>query len=224
MLKQSPPAPHGYDPGRFSDLANTPLGQKVWHFLNDPENVNKMMAVSDVGKPAVAGLGSREHLVTILGEEVATDRWKRTIGHMVRQIMERHPYELVSQGQQVKVIGDSMFSKGSRYRRRLPHWGHMYLSAQRPGKFLWSDLGIDDLTHALAELDAFVRACLQNEFRDAKIVVSERNVPHSRPTAKAITLDVKGAILSAAHEKALRSALGARALAPNVDIHFKFSD
>lgn len=223
MLKQQPLVPPGYDPGRFSDLANTPLGQKVWHFLNDPENVNKMMAVSDVGKPAVAGLGSREHLVTILGDEVATDRWKQTIGHMVRQIMERHPYELVSQGQQVKVVGDSMFSKGSRYRRRLPHWGHMYLSAHRHGRFLWSDLGIDDLDHALNEIGAFVRACLHDEFRDAKIVVSERNVPHSRPTAKTIVLDVKGGALSSAHEKALRSALGASTLAPNVDIVFKFS-
>ena len=80
-------------------------------FLNEPENVGRMLAASDVGKPAVAGLGTREELMAALGEEIADNRWKQAIGHMVRAIMEANGRELASWGVPVKVDGGSLFSR-----------------------------------------------------------------------------------------------------------------
>src|SRR6266403_3161146 len=144
-LKQEGRMGEDKNAGRFSDLYNTPLGEKVWSFLHTPEVVGRMLAASDLGKPAVAGLGVREQLIAAFGLEIATDRWKQTIGHMVRQVMERLGYELVTQGLRISIEeGESLFSKGSRYRRRHPHWGHLRVNGEKPGGgAIYGDLGAD---------------------------------------------------------------------------------
>jgi hypothetical protein len=211
-----------YDSGRFSDLSETPLGKKLWSFLNERETVIRMTTASDLGKPAVAGLGSRTLLVKLFGEEVTGDRWKQLIGHMVRQVMEAEPFGLDAQG--LKVGDDSMFSKGSRYRRRVPHWGHLYVEGKRGGAgLLYGDLGADDVEHALELIKGFLERCLSDESPEARIEVRERGATPSRKASSApVTLKVHESELESAMRR-FRRALGVGPLAPNVDFAIRFS-
>ena len=107
------PAPPPYAPSQFSDLAETALGKDLWAFLNERDNVLRMETASELGQPAVAALATR--LVARFGAEVRAHRVKRMIGHMARQVMERHGFELESKNLRV-TVGD-LFHRGSRYRR-----------------------------------------------------------------------------------------------------------
>lgn len=112
-LETTAPIP-SYDPWRFSDLASTELGEGLWVFLNERDNVIRMETASDLRRPAVAAVAGR--LLATFGDGVRVPRVKRMIGHMVRQVMERHGYVMDSQN--VRVLVGGLFSRGSRYRRR----------------------------------------------------------------------------------------------------------
>ena len=58
-----------YDPGNFKSLAQTPLGKKLWPFLNRSDIVTRMDTATDLGNPAVAGI--EEALLAEFGEEFA---------------------------------------------------------------------------------------------------------------------------------------------------------
>ena len=105
-----------YDPWRFSDLAATDLGQALWAFLNERDNVLRMETASELGQPAVAALASR--LVERFSDAVKQHRVKRMIGHMARQVMEHHGFVLDSQNVRVRV--GNLFSRASRYKRYEP--------------------------------------------------------------------------------------------------------
>jgi hypothetical protein len=105
-----------YDAGRFSDVANTPLGRRLWSFLQQPENVLRLEVASELRHPAVEGIAER--LVEEFGEEVRPDRVKQVVGHMVRQVLESRGFTLDAQGLRTR-FGGGLFTRGSRY-RRLP--------------------------------------------------------------------------------------------------------
>jgi hypothetical protein len=211
-----------YDPERFSDLSETELGKRLWAFLNEPATVLRMITATDLGRPAVAGLPSKRDLVKLFTEQVTRDRWKQFIGHMVRQVMERGPFELDAQG--LKVGDESMFTKGSRYRRRLPHWGHLHVEGhRRSGGLLYGGLGADSLDHGVQEIEDFLKECMREEIPRAQIEVRERTAPISSPPAKTIKLSVrKGGGLETVREK-LRKDLQSDKFAPNVDLVVTFS-
>jgi hypothetical protein len=102
-----------YDRGRFTDIADTPLGQELWIFLNERDNVLRMVTASELGQPAVAALAQR--LLDSFGASVRAHRYKRMIGHMVRQIMEQEDFVLDAQNVRVRV--SDLFSRASRYTR-----------------------------------------------------------------------------------------------------------
>lgn len=101
-----------YDPQNFRDLAETDLGRAVWVWLARMDNVVRMETASYLERAAVEPLGP--FLVEHFGPEIAEDRLKQLIGHMVRQIMEALGYELVQPGMR---IAKGMFTTGARYQR-----------------------------------------------------------------------------------------------------------
>ena len=209
-----------YEAGRFSDVYATATGKRLWAFLNQPEAVARMLAACDLGKPAVAGLGTREELLEAVGEDVSRDRLKQTIGHMVRQIMESHGREMAVQGLKISIEGgESLFSKGTRYKRRLPHWGHLGMRGERNGRVVWGSLGADSVDHALRHLEGFATMCSGSGIRQAVVKVRERGTPVSTRATRRIQIQVSraGSIPDAEKER-LRGVLGKGPVAPNIDV------
>ena len=108
--------PPKYNPWRFTDLANTQLGRGLWVFLNERDNVLRMETASELRRPAVEAVATR--LVLTFGDDVREDRVKRMIGHMTKQVMKHHGFELDSQN--VRVRTGDLFVRGSRYLRSMP--------------------------------------------------------------------------------------------------------
>lgn len=101
-----------YEPGVFAALYNSPVGQRIWAFLNTPETIVRMETATGLERPAVEGI--EEPLLTEFGADVLRDRTKQMIGHMVRQIMERSGYTIAVQN--VKVTNGGPFSRATRYK------------------------------------------------------------------------------------------------------------
>ncbi len=105
-----------YDPGRFADVADTPLGRRLWKFLLEPENVLRLEVASELRHPAVEGIAER--LLERFGDDVRPDRVKQLVGHMVRQVLESRGFVLDAQNLRTR-FGAGLFGRASRY-RRLP--------------------------------------------------------------------------------------------------------
>ena len=103
-----------YTPNQFSDLYNSSFGKEIWKFLNEHDNIIRMITASDLQRPAVEPLS--EVLLDRFGKNIKQDRIKQMIGHMVRQIMESLNYELASGN--IKVRFGSVFNRASKYSRR----------------------------------------------------------------------------------------------------------
>lgn len=102
-----------YRAEHFKDIADTELGRELWEFLNEPDNVLRMRTASELERPAVEAVAP--YLEERFGRDaIAPDRVKQTIGHMVRQILERHGFQVDAQG--LRVRGGTVFSKATRYR------------------------------------------------------------------------------------------------------------
>ena len=104
-----------YDARNFSDLATTPLGKRLWAFLNEHDNVIRMETASCLGRPAVEPLGPL--VLDKFGDKVREHRVKQMIGHMTRQILEARGYVVDRQGARITRPGNP-FSSGTRYTRR----------------------------------------------------------------------------------------------------------
>ena len=102
-----------YQAWKFADIAGTPLGIKLWEFLNQRDNIIRMETAVDLNKPAAEAVA--RVLIEEFREDVRPDRVKQMIGHMIRQIMEAHGYQLDSQN--ITVSQDRrLFTKATRYR------------------------------------------------------------------------------------------------------------
>lgn len=102
-----------YDAKHFADLANSPLGQELWKFLNEHDNVIRLETATELRSPAVEGVALG--LVSRFGAQVRVPRVKQMIGHMTRQVLEARGWRL--EAQLVKVRTGNLFSTGSRYTR-----------------------------------------------------------------------------------------------------------
>lgn len=100
-----------YDAGKFSDLAELQLGKDLWKFLNKKDNIIRMETATEFGKTAAEAVSKQ--LVEKFGNDVRVNRVKQMIGHMIRQIMEYHGYQMGSQN--VKVSIKRLFTKASKY-------------------------------------------------------------------------------------------------------------
>ncbi len=103
-----------YDPQNFRDLAEAPLGQALWRYLKEHDNQVRMLTATFLERAAVEPLAPG--LVCEFGTDVADDRIKQMIGHMVKQIMAALGCELDRLGLRITRI--SLFTSGARYRGR----------------------------------------------------------------------------------------------------------
>lgn len=103
-----------YDPWRFTDLSETPLGKKIWKYLNEKDTVLVLKVTTKLGHPGVEGVG--DELLEKFGDKLKEQRMKQMIGHMIRQVMDHHGYEVDSQG--LKCRKQQLFSSGTRYKKR----------------------------------------------------------------------------------------------------------
>ncbi|WP_298236602.1 hypothetical protein [uncultured Azohydromonas sp.] len=117
----------------YSGLASTPLGQKLWNYLNRPESVLRMQAASDLERPALQAL--EEGLLQEFGDKVMDDRVKQMIGAMTRQVMERVGYVWVRNN--VPLAGVP-FSRASKYRRRDLAEFHVWRASDDPRRLALS--------------------------------------------------------------------------------------
>jgi len=110
-----------YNPGPFAAKAATPLGRKLWAFLNDETSVRAMEVATDLGVPAVAGI--EESLLKRFRGDVLENRTKQMVGHMARQVMERQGFVV----DQMEVKMNSIpFAKATRYRRTDTYQVHVF--------------------------------------------------------------------------------------------------
>jgi hypothetical protein len=123
-----------YNPDKFASLYASDIGQRIWAFLTQPENVARLETASELSKPAVEGIA--EQLLEEFREEVLADRVKQMVGHMVRQILEQRDWILDQSD--VKVLSVP-FIKATRYRR--PDWFtfHAFRNTSDPSDVVITD-------------------------------------------------------------------------------------
>ena len=101
-----------YDSGRYGSTFENENGSDIWEFLTSDESIVRMETATYLSRPAIEPMSPL--LIEKFGSEIATDRIKQMMGHMVRQIMEQRGYRL-QQGN-VKINSrDNIFSRASRY-------------------------------------------------------------------------------------------------------------
>lgn len=146
MKARRPSIDFKYDPQNFRDLFESDLGASVWNFLIRPDNVIRMETASFLERAAVEPLAPG--LVAEFGSDIAQDRIKQMIGHMVRQIMEKVGYEIDRSG--LRITRESLFSSGARYQPRdqsrdrtmkiTPEQRHAWLERTAKSPFnIWLD-------------------------------------------------------------------------------------
>jgi len=101
-----------YRAQQFSETFNTQLGQEVWTFLNDRENLIRMETATYLSRPALEPLSPK--LKARFGDAAFEDRMKRMTGHMVRQILEAHGYRLDRTGVRITTEGNG-YTTAARY-------------------------------------------------------------------------------------------------------------
>ena len=99
----------------YSITFTQPSGATLWNFLNEERTIGKMMAASFFKKPAVEPLAS--DLLALFPAEcrggVFTNTCKQMIGHMARQVMESHGYELSAEDEPMQ--DNALFKTGAIY-------------------------------------------------------------------------------------------------------------
>jgi hypothetical protein len=102
-----------YNPGSFSDVFNTEMGQRLWAYLNQQDNILRMETATFLERPAAEPLSPG--LLATFGDAVRQDRIKQCIGNMIRQIIEPRGYQIDRQN--VRIPADhNMFSSATRYK------------------------------------------------------------------------------------------------------------
>jgi len=103
-----------FDPGTFSDVSSTPLGEAIWTYLHAESSIACMETTTYLKRPALEGL--QPHLLAKFGDEIRADRVKRMTGRMVRQVMESRGYSLDQTDVGIRV-GD-LYRTAARYTKR----------------------------------------------------------------------------------------------------------
>jgi hypothetical protein len=116
-----------YEPGSFGTGGNLQFAQEAWAFLNQPPIVEAMIAATELGHPAVVGI--RQQLVERFGELMNIERNRQQIGHMAKQVLAKHGYEIAQA--EVKVNAYP-FTKAARYRHRDRFMLHVFRASSDP--------------------------------------------------------------------------------------------
>jgi len=92
------------------------LGRNLWNYLDDPTIIAKLIAATNAGNPAVAGIDTTDLLNRFDNHLIRQDLVKKMIGDMVGHIMMvGNEFEIEKQDVPFK---SNLFSKGTCYRGR----------------------------------------------------------------------------------------------------------
>ncbi len=109
-----------YEAWKFNKLAESEFGKELWKFLNLQETFIRMETASRLKRPAVEGIAEelKIHFKKNFNDLDKSEflRIKQMIGHMVKQVMASHDYEVFMKN--VRVISTDLFTKGTRYQKR----------------------------------------------------------------------------------------------------------
>lgn len=89
--------------------------QAVWDIFRDRETIAEMERLSTIRRPA---LGAASRKLLQLGEWVREKDARKTFGKIARRVMEAAGYVVELGG--VETPDDPLFTKGARYRLRVP--------------------------------------------------------------------------------------------------------
>lgn len=110
------PPMNDFEPGSFSDVANTPLAKRIWAYLHTEKSIACLETTTYLQRPALEGL--QPHLLVQFGDSIRADRFKKMTGRMVRQVMENLGYNLDQTDVKVRV-GD-LYKTAARYAKSRP--------------------------------------------------------------------------------------------------------
>ncbi|MBW6533945.1 MAG: hypothetical protein K0B11_02970 [Mariniphaga sp.] len=103
-----------YNPQSFKDIYESPLGQKIWNYLNSKEGKDRMILTTELGHPAAEGIGDK--LLEQFGDDVKQDRVKQATGHMIRHIMEDLGFHHAQKSVKCRMKTE-VFTYASRYKK-----------------------------------------------------------------------------------------------------------
>ena len=107
-----------YNAWKFVQLAETEFGKQLWEFLNKHDTFIRMETATHLNRPAVEGI-AQELKLRFYEDLKKTDpdflRKKQMIGHMTKQVMAEHGYEVFMKN--TRVITSDLFSKGTKYKK-----------------------------------------------------------------------------------------------------------
>ncbi len=107
-----------YKPSKFSDIANSDFGIRLWKFLTSPDTLLRMDTATYLRRPACEAIQdelTNEFKEFRVGGNSKFIRYKQMCGHMVRQIMEQRGYVLDSQRIPLRV--GNLFRTATRYKK-----------------------------------------------------------------------------------------------------------
>ena len=102
-----------YNPQQFQSTFSTPLGNDLWKFLNEHDNVIRLQTASELRRPALEALATR--IIDKFGSPARDDRVKQMMGHMTKQILESSNFEWETF--HIKVRNGDLFTYASRYKK-----------------------------------------------------------------------------------------------------------
>lgn len=92
--------------------------EKCFDILNTPENVNKMMVISDLNKPALCFVV--KDLENSLSENFLNNSTNRqNIGRMIKYIMFNYGYTPISKGRLISRCKSKYFKTGTIYSKTI---------------------------------------------------------------------------------------------------------
>ena len=103
-----------YDPGHFRNEFESELGQQLWAFLNEHDNMIRMETATYLRRPAAEAM-EIPLLKHFDNDDIMQNRTKQMIGHMIRQIMEKHGFNFDQAS--VRITNNVLFSSAARYRK-----------------------------------------------------------------------------------------------------------
>lgn len=108
-----------YDAWKFVQLAETEFGKQLWEFLNEHDTFIRMETATRLNRPAVEGIAKELELrFSDKIKDLSNPdflRTKQMIGHMTKQVMAEHGYEVFMKN--TRVITSDLFSKGTKYQK-----------------------------------------------------------------------------------------------------------
>lgn len=101
--------------GPFGELARSRTAKKLWDFLSERQNADRLEFASELGHAALDGVVERlEHAFP---RDLKDARTRQMVGAMIRQILEDRGWQVEKSGLKVRRGNLGLFAVATRYTR-----------------------------------------------------------------------------------------------------------